>query len=85
MIFHEQHSSGYGFPSLLLATCASAGVSELFLSTRGFATCAARVARSSDGKPYPLECCSWKVTFNVIILVIQKYEIIKIIFCDNQS
>ena len=33
MIFHEQHSSGYGFPSLLLVTCASAGVSELFLST----------------------------------------------------
>ena len=29
MIFHEQHSSGYGFPSLLLATRASADVSEL--------------------------------------------------------
>ena len=29
MPFHEQHSSGYGFPSLLLVTCASAGVSEL--------------------------------------------------------
>ena len=27
--FHEQHSSGYGFPSLLLATRASADVSEL--------------------------------------------------------
>ena len=38
MPFHEQHSIGYGFPSLLLVTCASAGVSELFLSTRGFAT-----------------------------------------------
>jgi hypothetical protein len=23
----------------------------------------AHVARSSDGKPYPLECCSWKVTY----------------------
>ena len=34
MPFHEQHSIGYGFPSLLLVTCASAGVSELFLSTR---------------------------------------------------
>ena len=27
--FHEQHSIGYGFPSLLLATRASADVSEL--------------------------------------------------------
>ena len=29
MTFHEQHWIGYGFPSLLLATCASAGVLEL--------------------------------------------------------
>ena len=28
--FHEQHSIGYGFPSLLLATCASVGVSEFW-------------------------------------------------------
>ena len=35
MIFHEQHSCGYGFPSQPLATCASAGVSELFLSKSG--------------------------------------------------
>ena len=40
MIFHEEHTCGYGFPSQPLATCASAGVSELFLSTPGFATCA---------------------------------------------
>ena len=32
MIFHEQHSYGYGFPSQPLTTCASAGVSECFLS-----------------------------------------------------
>ena len=38
MIFHEQQECGYGFPSQPLATCASAGVSESFLSTRGFAT-----------------------------------------------
>ena len=29
MTFHEQHSIGYGFPSLLLVTRASADVSEL--------------------------------------------------------
>ena len=23
----------------------------------------ARVTRSSDGKPYPSECCSWKVPY----------------------
>ena len=28
------------------------------------------MARSSDGKPYPIECCSWKVTYcpNIYIL-----------------
>jgi hypothetical protein len=38
MIFHEQQACVYDFPSQSLAMCASAGVSELFLSTRGFAT-----------------------------------------------
>ena len=33
--FHEQQECGYGFPSLCLATCASADVSEWFLSTSG--------------------------------------------------
>ena len=33
--FHEQLECGYGFPLLALATHASAGESECFLSTRG--------------------------------------------------
>ena len=35
MIFHEQQECVYDFPSQSLATCASAGVSELFLSKSG--------------------------------------------------
>ena len=38
--FHEQQECGYGFPSLPLATRASADVSEWFLSTSGEATSA---------------------------------------------
>ena len=46
MIFHEQQACVYDFPSQFLATCASAGVSELVLSTRGFATLPFRKASS---------------------------------------
>ena len=38
--FHEQQECGYGFPSLPLATRASADVSEWFLSKSGEATSA---------------------------------------------
>ena len=38
--FHEQQECGYGFPSLPLATRASAAVSEWFLSMSGKATSA---------------------------------------------
>ena len=40
MFFYEQQEYVHDFPSLSLATCASAGVSELFLSTSGKATSA---------------------------------------------
>ena len=38
------------------------------LKTNSDTSAEARVARSSDGKPYPLECCSWKVTFIFLII-----------------
>ena len=39
------------------------------LKTNSDTSAEARVARSSDGKPYPRECCSWKVTFHKGLLV----------------
>ena len=43
MVFHEQQEFVYDFPSQSLAMCASVGVSELFFSTRGFATLAQKL------------------------------------------
>ena len=67
MPFHEQHSIGYGFPSLLLVTCASvfkhSWLRHSCLKTNSDTSAEAPVTRSSDGKPYRHECCSWKVTY----------------------
>ena len=49
--FHKGLSVGYS------------GLRHLCLKTNSDTSAEARVARSSDGKPYPLECCSWKVTY----------------------
>ena len=66
MIFHEQQACGYGFPSQPLATCASAGVSEpLVLKNHSDTSAEARVARGSDGKPYPHSCCSYNQKLKV--------------------
>ena len=64
MIFNAQQEYVYDFPSISLATCASAGVSELFLSkhsclkTNSDMSTEACVAKDSDGKSYTHSCCS---------------------------
>jgi hypothetical protein len=37
--------------------------SPLVLKNHSDTSAEARVARGSDGKPYPHSCCSWKVTY----------------------
>ena len=64
--FHEKQECVYDFPSLSLATHASADVSELVFkqewrSQVWLKTILTHVAKDCDGNPYTHSCCSWKI------------------------